>query len=168
MTSTHRAMSVAAAAAVLLASCGTSGGSDGGGGGGGGVTGGSTGFFITIHGMAFSPLQLAVPPGATVTVVNQDGIPHSVTSEATNDAVTPGAVNGVQFDTGQFTTQQTFTIPANAPQGAVVPYYCTVHRSAMATPNGSIRIDSSAQPGPAPGTMSPPPTPMPPGPGGGY
>ncbi len=139
---------LAAGAAVALASCGSSSGSSSGTSGtsGGGVTSGAPGFTITIQGMAFSPLELSVPPGQTVTVVNMDAVPHSVTSEATPGAYTPGAVGGVQFDTGVFTGQRTFTIPANAPNGTVIPYYCMVHRGAMATPNGTIKIDTSAQP----------------------
>lgn len=136
--------------ALALLSCGGSSS----GSGGGGVTGGAPGFYITIHGMAFSPAQLSVPPGATVTVVNQDAMPHSVTSEAAAGQFTPGAVGGVQFDTGAFTGQMTFPVPANAPNGTVIPYYCTVHKGAMATPTATIKIDNTAQPGPAPGSTT--------------
>ena len=111
-----------------------------------------TGFFITITGMTFTPLNLNVPPGATVTVKNDDTMPHSVTSEAKALAFTPGSVGGVQFDTGIFSGgQKTFTIPANAVEKAVVPYYCRNHQGAMATPTGTITIDASAQPNAAPG-----------------
>jgi plastocyanin len=137
---------LAVGAAVLLASCG------GGGGGGGAVGGGSPGYYIVINGMAFSPIQLAVPPGATVTVVNQDAMPHSVTSEVAEGDFTPGSLGGVEFDTGAFTGNRSFTIPASAADGTVVSYYCSVHKGTMATPNGSIRVDSTAQPGPAPGS----------------
>jgi plastocyanin len=102
------------------------------------------GFYITISGMAFSPLDLHVPPGATVTVINMDGIAHSVTSEASVDAFTVGSVAGVSFDTGQFTGLRSFGVGASAPNGTVVPYFCTAHRAAMATPNGSITVDSAA------------------------
>jgi plastocyanin len=102
------------------------------------------GFVITISGLAFSPLNLHVPPGATVTVVNQDGMPHSVTSETAPNAFTPGAASGVRFDTGAFTGTRTFTIPANAPSGAAIPYYCIPHLATMVTPNGTITIDPSA------------------------
>ncbi|WP_242342234.1 cupredoxin domain-containing protein [Anaeromyxobacter terrae] len=98
---------------------------------------------ITIQGMAFSPLKLEVAPGATVTVRNLDGIPHSVTSESTAGAFRPGAASGVSFDTGQFTGQRTFTIPANAPLGATIPYYCSVHLGTMATPNGEIVVTAT-------------------------
>ncbi len=132
-----------------LASCGgsSSGSSNN---GGGTVNGGAPGFYITIKNLAFSPSELSVPPGQTVTVVNQDAMPHSVTSEATQGAFTLGSVGGVQFDTGAFTGQATFTIPANAANGTSIPYFCTVHKSGMATPNATIKVDDSAQPGPAP------------------
>ncbi len=110
------------------------------------------GFYITISGMAFSPANLAVPPGATVTVLNRDSIAHTVTSEATSGAYTPGSVGGVSFDTGQFTGQKSFTIPSTATEGTVIPYYCKVHTSTMVTPNGTITIQTSAQPGPPPST----------------
>jgi plastocyanin len=137
-----------AGVALLLASCGGSSS----GGGGGTVSGGAPGFYITIQGMAFSPLELSVPPGGTVTVVNRDAMAHTVTSEAAAGSFSPGGVAGVQFDTGQFTGTRTFTIPANAPSGTVVPYYCGVHTSTMVTPTGTIKVDDTAQPGPAPGS----------------
>jgi plastocyanin len=148
---------VAAGVAVVAAGCGGSSSS-------GSPAPAPTGFVITISGMAFSPVDLHVPPGQTVTVVNRDGMDHSVTSEAAPNAFTPGAASGVQFDTGPFTGQRTFTIPANAPEKATIPYYCTVHRGTMATPNGTITIDSSAAQAPA----APTPSPMPAPGGGGY
>lgn len=96
---------------------------------------------ISIQNFTFSPLNLTVMPGQTVNVVNMDGsMPHSVTSEATAGAFTPGAVNGVSFDTGAFTGTASFVIPPNAPHGTVIPFYCTVHRQAMRTPNGTITV----------------------------
>jgi len=154
---TRRLGQVLALAGVIagLASCGGSSS------GGGGVGGGAPGFFITIQGSAYSPAMLAVPPGATVTVLNRDAMPHSVTSESTTGAFTPGAVNGVQFDSGAHTGTFTFQVlPANAPDGTVIPYYCTVHKGAMATPDASIKIDSTAQPTSPPGGSG--------GGGGGY
>ena len=139
---------VAALAGVVLALASCGGSSSG---GGGGVGGGAPGFYITISGMAFSPAELHVPAGGTVTVVNQDAMQHSVTSEAASGDFTPGGVGGVQFDTGAFTGTRTFMIPANATNGTVIPYYCTVHKGLMATPNANIMVDDSAQPGPAPG-----------------
>lgn len=119
------------------------------------------GFYIRIAGMAFSPLDLRVPPGATVTVLNDDGTAHSVTSEASPGAFTPGSAGGVSFDTGPFTGgSRSFGIPPDAAEGTVIPYYCSTHLGTMATPNGSVTIDASATPSPPPGAPG--------GSGGGY
>ena len=119
--------------------------------------GDASGFYVSIAGLAFSPLQLAVPPGATVTVLNRDAEAHTVTSEAAAGDFTPGAVAGISFDTGPFTGRATFTIPPSAPEGTVIPYYCGTHLHTMVTPTGTIRIAAGAQPAPEPG-----------GGGGGY
>jgi plastocyanin len=144
------ALLTAGVGALAVAGCGSSYDDD---------TGASAppGFFITIAGLRFSPLDLTVPPGATVTVVNQDAEAHSVTSAATAGTFTPGSVAGISFDTGAFTGTATFTIPASAAEGAVIPYYCSTHLGTMATPNGTITIGAAAQPAPYPG-----------GGGGGY
>jgi len=115
------------------------GGGGGGGGGGGKSDGGVTQTFeMSITNFAFAPAQLTVTPGSTVIVHNQDTVPHSVTSEQAIGYYSPGAVNGVSFDTGPFTGDASFTIPASAPQGTVVPYFCSVHTGMM--PEGSITI----------------------------
>lgn len=112
---------------LLLVACGSSYDNNGGGGGGGG----GTEAVITIENFTFSPENLEVAPGTTVRVVNRDTASHSVTSQASEGAFTPGAVSGVSFDTGAFTGERTFTVSASAPSGTVVPYYCTVHTSGM-------------------------------------
>jgi plastocyanin len=108
----------------------------------GGTTGtGGTGttYTITIQNFAYSPSNLDVPPGATVTVVNRDSVAHSVTSESALGNFTPGGVNGVSFDTGNFAAgTRSFTIPPSAPMGTVVPYYCVPHTSGM--PQGTVTI----------------------------
>ena len=109
------------------------------------------GYYITISSMRFSPLNLTVPPGATVTVLNDDSMEHSVTSEAAAGDYTPGAVAGVSFDTGLFVGQRGFTISSTAPEGTVIPYYCRSHTSSMATPNGTITIHAAATPSQPPG-----------------
>jgi plastocyanin len=118
---------------------------------GGSSTPGATlppGYYITISGMAFRPLNLDVPPGATVTVLNRDtSMLHSVTSQAAAGAYVPGGVGGVSFDTGAIPAgQATFTVPAAAAEGTVVPYYCSTHGSMMVTPNGTITVRAAAQP----------------------
>jgi plastocyanin len=115
---------------------------------------GST-FTIVISGMTFSPAQLQVTPGATVTVQNLDSMPHSVTSQAMENAFTPGEVAGVAFDTGAFTGTRTIAIPTDAAIGTVIPYYCTTHLGTMVTPNGSIVV-AAAPSNPDPGSPPPP------------
>jgi hypothetical protein len=119
-----------------------------------------SGFVITIAGFRYTPLNFSVPPGATIVVQNNDaGMLHSVTSEATIGAYTPGGVNGIAFDTGAFEGgTRSIQIPANAATGTVVPFYCTAHLTTMVTPNGTITIDPNAVPG---STTTPTPTPMP-------
>lgn len=139
------ALSLLAAAGVAgVTACGGSSSDDGG-------DDLPAGFYITISGMRFAPLDLAVPPGATVTVLNRDGEVHSVTSQSAPSTFAPGGVAGVTFDTGLFLNQRTFTIPASAPEGTVIPYYCTSHRELMATPNGTITIRAASQPVQPPG-----------------
>ncbi len=98
-------------------------------------------FLIVISSLSYIRQDLTVPPGATIVVLNEDPMPHSVTSEASADAFTPGAVAGVSFDASVPSNSQTsFEIPSTAPVGTVVPFYCSVHKNAMHTPNGSITI----------------------------
>jgi len=134
-----------AGAAAILAAIGCGGSS-----GAGFPTTGTptaTGFVIVITGLRYSPLNLSVPPGATIVVLNDDGMLHSLTSEASVGAYTPGPVNGIAFDTGPFASgTRAIQIPSNAATGTVIPFYCTVHLATMATPNGTITIDPNATP----------------------
>lgn len=136
---------LAAVSAAGVAACGGSSSDDGGG------DNLPAGFYITISGMRFAPLDLAVPPGATITVLNRDSEVHSVTSQSAPSTFTPGGVAGVTFDTGLFLNQATLTIPAGAPEGTVIPYYCKSHLQLMATPNGTITIRAGSQPTQPPG-----------------
>lgn len=89
---------------------------------------------ISIQNMTFSPVNLTVSPGATVTVNNIDSMPHSVTSQAGRGQFVAGAVSGISFDTGIIApgASAMFTIPASAVPGTIIPYFCRVHLSAMA------------------------------------
>jgi plastocyanin len=93
---------------------------------------------IAISNYQYSPANLSVAPGTTVTVTNVDSMQHSVTSESVINAFTAGAVNGVQFDTGAFSASGTFTVPSIATAGTVIPYFCTVHLQTMG--QGTITI----------------------------
>jgi hypothetical protein len=86
-----------------------------------------------------------------VTVINEDAMAHSVKSEAAVWRFTPGGVCGVSVNTVSFFGEMTFTLPNGAADGTVIPYYCTVHLGTMNTPNATITVRASAQPGPAPG-----------------
>lgn len=70
---------------------------------------------ITIADFAFAPADLLLAPGTTVTVVNQDSVTHTVTSDAA----------GV-FDTGDIPAggTSTFTTPSVAGTNG---YHCAVH-----------------------------------------
>jgi plastocyanin len=142
------------AVGVILLACGGGGySSDDDGGGPAPQEQGST-FRIVISGMTFSPAELQVTPGATVTVENLDSMAHSVTSQATENAFTPGEVAGVAFDTGVFTGTRTIAIPTDAAIGTVIPYYCSTHLGTMVTPNGSIVVAAAPS---NPDPESPPP-----------
>jgi len=131
----------AALAALAAAGCGS------------GSSGNPSGFYVSISGMSFSPLNLDAPPGATVTIINNDSMAHSVTSEAIPDSFTHGGA--IPFDTGAFTGQASFTLPTTAPAGTVLNYFCAVHKGTMATRNGTITVRPDAAPSPPPGGMPP-------------
>jgi plastocyanin len=88
-------------------------------------------FLLRIRNYTFDPQHLTVTPGATIVVVNDDPFDHTVTSEAAPGSFAPGAVNGVSFDTGPFQGARQIDIPADAPVGTVVPYFCEMHGAAM-------------------------------------
>ncbi len=89
-------------------------------------------YLIEISNFTDAPPQLSVPPGATVVVLNLDGVPHTVTSSSAPGTYAFGAVDGVAFDTGPFTQDGAFSIPSNAPVGTVIPYFCELHGQASA------------------------------------
>jgi plastocyanin len=100
----------------------------------------ATATVVTIQSFMYSPLNFTVAPGATITVQNNDSVPHSLTSEAAMNSFTLGGVNGVMFDTGIIPAggTATITIPATATSGTAIPYFCKVHTSAM--PQGMLTI----------------------------
>ena len=97
-------------------------------------------YMLTIQLIAYDPPNIDVPAGETLWVVNKDVEPHSVTSESKTDDYTLGAVNGVQFDTGNINANARLeiTLPVTAPPGTVVPYYCKLHKAQM--PQGTVTI----------------------------
>jgi len=117
------------------------------------------GYYITISGMAFPVATLEAPAGATITVVNQSAMGHTVTQEAALDAFTLGSLPGTTpFDTGLFPAgTRTFPLPTGLADGTVLYYYCRTHTSLMVPSTGTITIRASAQPssGPAGGGYGP-------------
>ncbi len=132
--------------AGLGGAIGSTGGSGGGGAGGAATDAGTDGTIsatasqVLIQGFTYMPLQLTVAAGGTVTVHNVDTAMHSMTSESAVNAVVFGAVNGVSFNTGviQPGGSASFTIPANAPSGTMIPFFCTVHQLGM--PQGTLTV----------------------------
>ena len=70
---------------------------------------------IVIKNFAFSPSNLTVAPGATVTVMNEDSTAHTVT--ATNQG----------FDTGNIGAGATKTFTAPSKAGSY-GYICNIHQ----------------------------------------
>lgn len=141
MNPTRRTLLAAAGPMFLLAGCSSSGSkspNSGGGataagtgvgtGGGGAATtsaaasptgsasGAAGGQAITIQNFAFSPANLSVAAGATVTVANKDSVTHTVTAGDSPKS----------FDTGNIAAGATTTFKAPAKAGAY-PYSCTIH-----------------------------------------
>ncbi len=80
--------------------------------------GGSAGSTITIKSFSFTTPD-SVSPGATITVDNEDGTAHTVTSDTGNafdDAASPGT--------------STFTAPTKP---GSYPFHCTIHPSMHGT-----------------------------------
>ena len=76
---------------------------------------------IVIDNFAFSPANLTVHPGQTITVVNHDSVTHTLTASA-----------GAAFDTGALNPGKSTTITAPTTPGAY-PYVCTIHASMHGT-----------------------------------
>src|SRR5580700_9614504 len=79
---------------------------------GGSGTGGSS---IAIKNFAFAPDVLTVTPGATVSVKNEDGVTHTLSS-------TTG-----KFSTGDVASGHTVTFTAPETPGTY-PYRCNIHQ----------------------------------------
>ena len=109
---------------------------------------------ITIQNLTFTPANLGVRPGQTVRVRNLDAMTHSVTSQSQPNTFRPGAVDGISFDTGNFTGERTFVMPATAAAGTIIPYFCTTHPGTMAN-TGVITVRAPNDTTPVP--VEPPP-----------
>jgi plastocyanin len=70
---------------------------------------------VAIDNFTFTPAVLEVAAGTTVTWLNRDDVPHTVTSSTKAKELNSGAVDS----DGKY--QHTFTTPGT------YPYYCAVH-----------------------------------------
>ncbi len=70
---------------------------------------------VTIDNFAFTPAEITVSPGTTVTWLNRDDIPHTVT-----DAAEPKAFKSPPLDTGD-SFSHVFTEPGT------YRYFCSLH-----------------------------------------
>jgi plastocyanin len=141
---TRAGLTVLAAASLAVTACG----------GSSSTSNLAPGYYITItSAMAFTPLALEAPAGATITVLNNGTMLHSVTEQAAPFQFVLGGPAGVTpFDTGLFTGTKTFVLPATLTEGTVLNYFCTSHGPLMSTPNGTITIRAAAAPSVPPGT----------------
>lgn len=73
---------------------------------------------ISIQDFAFSPTDLTVAVGTTITWTNKDGVAHTVTSG------TPGSPSGT-FDSGNISQNGTFSFKFN--QAGTFKYFCRIH-----------------------------------------
>jgi plastocyanin len=110
-------LGIAVLAGFLLAGCG---GGDGTTTTGAGVTttGAAGGSQVTIDGFAFTPPELTVPVGTTVTWTNHHAANHTVTSDT-----------GV-FDSGTMAQGATFAFTFT--EAGEFPYHCSIHSSMTA------------------------------------
>jgi len=130
MSGTHAParLLLAALSAVTLVACGSSGSSSSAtssssaagssSAGSSSSAAGSTASTITIKSFSFTTPD-SVSPGATITVDNEDGTDHTVTSDTGNafdDAASPGT--------------STFTAPTKL---GSYPFHCTIHPSMHGT-----------------------------------
>lgn len=81
----------------------------------GSASAGGGGPAITIKNFAFSPNNITVAPGASVTVNNEDSVAHTLTSKS-------GGLDTGDIQAGQ---SKTFTAPNRA---GSYPYICTIHQ----------------------------------------
>src|SRR5262249_62015531 len=70
---------------------------------------------VVIDNFVYAPAELTVPAGATVTWVNRDDVPHTVTSTA----------RPRKLDSGPLDTDQQFSAVFTEP--GVYEYFCAVH-----------------------------------------
>jgi hypothetical protein len=119
--------------ALALAGCGGDGATAD-------TTSPSTPYIIRVSNYAEDPANLGAPAGATILFQNFDDFPHWFSSSAAPGVYVHSPAGGVDLDLylppGAVTP---FELPAGLAAGAIVPYFCFLHRAAERTA-GSITI----------------------------
>jgi plastocyanin len=72
---------------------------------------------VTLKDFAFHPMELVVPPGSTVTWVNEDPVEHTVVN----------LPDGAVFRSSGLKQGDTFTFTFDGP--GEYDYYCSIHPS---------------------------------------
>jgi plastocyanin len=132
-------------AALGLAACGsssstTSSGSTGGTTGTTGSSGttGSQSITFTISSGKVWQSAVTVPVGGTLHVVNNDSAPHTVTSQASAGAFSPGAPAGITaFDQTVSAGATKDIVIQGGAAGTTIPFYCKFH-TAMMSPGSPV------------------------------
>lgn len=123
MTKLHGAVAALGVIALIVAGCGSSSTSGYGSTSAASATSSAapaaSGTGITISGMNFGD-PVTVSPGAQITVKNEDGVEHSVTSKTAGQFDTEVDANG----------EKTFTAPT---QPGEYPFYCKYHSNMKGT-----------------------------------
>lgn len=104
-----------AALGVGLAACGSYGSSDT-----PATAAKAAGTTVSVQDNSFTPADLKVAPGDTVTFTNEGAIAHTVT-----------ATSGADFDSGSLAPGKTFTFTAE--KAGTVTYVCTFHPGMQGT-----------------------------------
>jgi len=81
--------------------------------------------------------EITAPAGATVVVVNNDSVSHTVTSQSAQDAFDDTGDFDVEVVAGQ---AGSFTAPT-APSGAQFFFYCRNQEAALVPSNGVLTIE---------------------------
>jgi len=115
---------------LFIVACGSSDSGDSG--------GGTSGITIIIDNNTFSTTSFSASPGETITVINDDNVSHTVTSESAPNAFDDDG----DFDTGTLAPglTTTFQIPSDASVGDTIFFYCIIHEGTMTVANGTITI----------------------------
>ena len=92
---------------------------------------------IVINEMTFVTPDITAPSGATITILNNDDAPHTITSESAEDAFD----NDGTFDVPVISNGDGLLTLPEASSGTVFYFYCRFHTSLMTPSTGTITIE---------------------------